>query len=142
MYGPHCTHDSIILVYEKNITPCSLLKVSRCFGETHLHHIQVKAGGKLLPPAFSLVSCSAYFLDPEDGDDIFSETSVVFQQTTRRYIPEDSTLHNHRCENLKSYIIHLCIHVVCDYGVLIQSLNLWTLSIVLFLDYFPYFEKI
>jgi hypothetical protein len=32
-----------------------------------------------------------------------SETSVDFQRTTRRYIPEDSTLHNHRCENLKSY---------------------------------------
>jgi hypothetical protein len=33
-----------------------------------------------------------------------SETSVDFQRTTRSYIPEDSILHNHRCENLKSYI--------------------------------------
>jgi hypothetical protein len=32
-----------------------------------------------------------------------SETSVAIQQTTRRHIPEDDTLHNHRCENLKSY---------------------------------------
>jgi hypothetical protein len=32
-----------------------------------------------------------------------SETSVETQQTTRRHIPEDDTLHNHRCENLKSY---------------------------------------
>jgi hypothetical protein len=32
-----------------------------------------------------------------------SETSVDFQRTTRRYIPENSTLHNHGCENLKSY---------------------------------------
>jgi hypothetical protein len=32
------------------------------------------------------------------------ETSDDFQQTTRRYIPEDSTFHNHRCENLKSYV--------------------------------------
>jgi hypothetical protein len=32
-----------------------------------------------------------------------SETSVETQRTTRRYIPEDGTLHNHRCENLKSY---------------------------------------
>jgi hypothetical protein len=31
------------------------------------------------------------------------ETSVDTQQTTRRYIPEDGTLHNHRCENLRSY---------------------------------------
>jgi hypothetical protein len=33
-----------------------------------------------------------------------SETSVPSQQSTRRHIPEDDTLHNHRCENLKSYI--------------------------------------
>jgi hypothetical protein len=41
------------------------------------------------------------------------ETSVETQRTTRRYIPEYSTLHNHRCENLKSYkvwaLIALCI---------------------------------
>jgi hypothetical protein len=33
-----------------------------------------------------------------------SETSVGTQRTTRRYIPEDGTFHNHRCENLKSYM--------------------------------------
>jgi hypothetical protein len=33
-----------------------------------------------------------------------SERSVDFQRTTQRYIPEYSTLHNHRCENPKSYI--------------------------------------
>jgi hypothetical protein len=39
-----------------------------------------------------------------------SETSVDFQQTTRRYIPEDSTIYNHRCENLKFYMIRLVAH--------------------------------
>jgi hypothetical protein len=29
--------------------------------------------------------------------------SVDTQQTARRYISEDDTLHNHRCENLRSY---------------------------------------
>jgi hypothetical protein len=33
-----------------------------------------------------------------------SETSVDTQRTTLRYIQEDDTLHNYRCENLKSYI--------------------------------------
>jgi hypothetical protein len=33
-----------------------------------------------------------------------SETSVDFQQATRRYIPEDTILQNHRCENLKSIL--------------------------------------
>jgi hypothetical protein len=32
-----------------------------------------------------------------------SEMSVATQQTTRRHIPEDGTLHNHHCENLESY---------------------------------------
>jgi hypothetical protein len=34
-----------------------------------------------------------------------SETSGPTQRTTRRHIPEDDTLHNHRCENLKSYTV-------------------------------------
>jgi hypothetical protein len=34
-----------------------------------------------------------------------SETSVDFQRITRRYIPEDRTLHNDRWENHKSFII-------------------------------------
>jgi hypothetical protein len=32
-----------------------------------------------------------------------SETSANFQPTTRHYIPECETVHNHRSENLKSY---------------------------------------
>jgi hypothetical protein len=32
------------------------------------------------------------------------KTSVDFQRATRRYIPEDRTLHNHCCEKLKSCI--------------------------------------
>jgi hypothetical protein len=34
-----------------------------------------------------------------------SETSVETQRTTRRHIPEDDNLQNHRCKNLKSYIV-------------------------------------
>jgi hypothetical protein len=34
-----------------------------------------------------------------------SETPVGFQRTKRRYIPEDKTLHNYRCENLTSFIV-------------------------------------
>jgi hypothetical protein len=32
-----------------------------------------------------------------------SETSVDFQRTAQRYIPEDRIVHNHVCENFKSY---------------------------------------
>jgi hypothetical protein len=38
------------------------------------------------------------------------ETSVDTQRTTRRHIPDDDTLHNHRCENLKSYTTNSIRH--------------------------------
>jgi hypothetical protein len=37
-----------------------------------------------------------------------SATVTGFQRTARRYFPGSSTLHNHRCENLKSYRISVC----------------------------------
>jgi hypothetical protein len=40
-----------------------------------------------------------------------SETSVDFQRTTRRYVSEGSTLHNHRCENLKSYTVEISEYI-------------------------------
>jgi hypothetical protein len=36
-------------------------------------------------------------------EDEGNETMVDFQRTTWRYVPEDGTLYNHHCENLKSY---------------------------------------
>jgi hypothetical protein len=43
-------------------------------------------------------------LDNEDGGDIFLRNVGSLSADTRRYISEDSTLHHHRCENLKCYI--------------------------------------
>jgi hypothetical protein len=40
-----------------------------------------------------------------------SETSVN-TRTTQRHIPEDDILHSHRCESLKSYIIHVLHQVL------------------------------
>jgi hypothetical protein len=41
-----------------------------------------------------------------------SETSVDTQRTTRCHIPEDDTLHNQHCEDLKSYIARAFSSVV------------------------------
>jgi hypothetical protein len=41
-----------------------------------------------------------------------SETLVNFYQTTRRYNPDDSNLHTHRRENLKSYCVFICAHLI------------------------------
>jgi hypothetical protein len=43
-----------------------------------------------LTPAFMLVSCSVYYTLRMDAA-CSSETSVDFQQTARRYVPEDNT---------------------------------------------------
>jgi hypothetical protein len=50
-----------------------------------------------LPPALTLVSCSAYFSILKMEAICCSETSVDFQLTTRRYIPEDVTLLGSDC---------------------------------------------
>jgi hypothetical protein len=56
-----------------------------------------------LPSTFTLVSCLAYFSTLKMEATCSSATSVDFQRTARRYIPEDRTLSNHFCENLNSY---------------------------------------
>jgi hypothetical protein len=47
-----------------------------------------------------LYEAGSKFFNPEDRSDIFLWNVVEFQLTTLCYIPEDRTLHNHRCENL------------------------------------------
>jgi hypothetical protein len=54
-----------------------------------------------------LVSCLTYSILKIEAV-CSSETSVDFQQAIRRCIPEDSTHHNHHCENLKSYLFLGC----------------------------------
>jgi hypothetical protein len=56
-----------------------------------------------------------------------SETTVDFQRTERRYVPEDSTLHKHRCENLKS---HNSWSLCCSLIVEIFRATLWKSKIV------------
>jgi hypothetical protein len=67
------------------MTPCSPLRVNRRFGGTYRLHL-------FLLPAFTLVSCSAYSSTLKMEAISSPETSVDIRQTTRRYIPEDSTL--------------------------------------------------
>jgi hypothetical protein len=71
-------------------TPCSSLKVNRRFWGTHRALL-------CSPPAFTMVSCLAYCSALNMGAICSSETSVDFHRTTRRYIPEDSTLRYYPC---------------------------------------------
>jgi hypothetical protein len=63
-----------------------------------------------LLPAFTLLSCSAYSLVLKMEAIGCSETSVDFQQTTWRYMPEDSTLNKTRCwvSRILMFLFHLC----------------------------------
>jgi hypothetical protein len=84
-----------------DITPCSLLKENRRFGGT-CPHLQGRFSR-------SLVSCLAYSSTLKIEATCSSETSGATQRITGRHIPEHDTLHNHRCENLKSYeIMSVC----------------------------------
>jgi hypothetical protein len=52
-----------------------------------------------------------------------SETLVNFYQTTRRYNPEDSNLHTHRRENLKSYMrLTVCFLCISECHVRLEGL--------------------
>jgi hypothetical protein len=50
-----------------------------------------------------------------------SETSAEYQRTTRHYISEDRTLHNHRCENLRFHWLTLFIFFVSFFISLVSS---------------------
>jgi hypothetical protein len=77
----------------------------------------------LLPPAFILLSSSTYSTLKMEAISS-SETSADFQRTTRHYIPEDSTLHIHHCENLKSCKrIHGCC--MCSLLHTMESISLF-----------------
>jgi hypothetical protein len=57
----------------------------------------------VLASCFMLVSCVAYSSTLEMEVMSSSQTSADFQWAKWHYISEDRTLHNHGCENLKSY---------------------------------------
>jgi hypothetical protein len=55
------------------------------------------------PPAFMLVSWSAYSSTLKMEATCSPKMSGDFQWTIWHYIPEERTFHNHHCDNLKSY---------------------------------------
>jgi hypothetical protein len=57
----------------------------------------------LLAARFMLVSCLSYSSTLKMEMTCSSEMLIDFQQTTWLFIPEDTGLHNHRCENLIYY---------------------------------------
>jgi hypothetical protein len=82
-----------------DLTPCSPLKVNRRFGGTFRFHVQ----GRRISQVRNQREAGSKHSSALKKKICSSETSVDFQQTTRFYISDDRTLHNHRRENLKFY---------------------------------------
>jgi hypothetical protein len=75
------------------------------------------------PPAFTLFSCLVYSSTLK-MEATCSATSVNFERTARRYIPEDRTLRNYLCEDLKSYIWN-CLFLQHAYPVILGLFTLF-----------------
>jgi hypothetical protein len=99
----YCTLNHFTKSTIWDITPCISLKLNRRFGEIYLLNVQGRISRKRhqresrrqaewLAQLIRLWKWKAIYS---------SETSVDFQRTTRRCIPEGSTHHNHFCENPK-----------------------------------------
>jgi hypothetical protein len=56
-----------------------------------------------------------------------SETTIEFYRTIRRYIPEARTLRNHRCENLRSYIMQDCLSLRMLVQNVAEAIHIWDL---------------
>jgi hypothetical protein len=54
----------------------------------------------MLATRFMLVSCLVSSSNIKTETTCSLETCLDYQRTTRRYIPEDNTIHKHRCEKL------------------------------------------
>jgi hypothetical protein len=72
-----------------DIMPCSPLIVKRCFGGTYRFHLQGRRISRAKKKRESRWQAR--------------------QPTTRRYVPQDRILHNHRCENLKTWKLNLTL---------------------------------
>jgi hypothetical protein len=83
-----------------DMAPCSLLKFNLRFGGTCPIHLQG-------PKIYQI----------RNQHEAGSKQSCDFQQTTRCYIPESGYLHNHLCENLKTYKYKLFLSSRAVYSV-------------------------
>jgi hypothetical protein len=84
--------------YLLDISPCSPLKVNPRFGGMCQLYLRGRRISHARNQLESTWQAELFLMEMEVTR--FSETSVDFQRTTRRYIPEDNTLLKRRCENL------------------------------------------
>jgi hypothetical protein len=98
-----------------HVTPFRLVELYWRIREKYCLYLQ---GRKISQKVHYACCFLAYSLTLKMEAICSSEMSVAIQQTTRRFFPEDDTLHNHRCENLKSYIFDRLHGVISEDALL------------------------
>lgn len=88
-----------------NIKPCSRLKFEKCFWREFRLHLQ----NQRIHPEWSKYQ-----------EELSSELSAGFQWTVLHCVPEDRSVHNHRCETwtpaeLNASVIIICSHILVRY---------------------------
>jgi hypothetical protein len=83
-----------------DITPFNPLKVNRGFGGTCRFHLHLSL-------AFTQVSYLGYFSTLKMEATCYSKTSVDFQKTTQRFIPEDRTPKFHFRVHMSSPLVSI-----------------------------------
>jgi hypothetical protein len=116
------------------------IKNQRRFGGTYQLHLQGRRINRAIKQicfhtGFSLAYSSILKME----EICSSETSVDTQRSRLRYIPEDGTLHNHRCENLKSYALRCVWRLypfICPVYFLrnYSRLTTWIILLVVYLS--------
>jgi hypothetical protein len=81
------------------------LSSSRQMPEWCLDYVEFYLLRPLLATCFQAGFLLGLFFDHEDGVEIFLRKFSDFLRNIRRYILEHKTLHNHCCENLRSYLV-------------------------------------
>jgi hypothetical protein len=85
--------------------PCSPIEGIQRFRETYRVHFQVLRESQEISLCLPVGAISLAYSSILKMDAVFSpETSVNLYRILRRHIQENSTLHSHRCQNLKSNI--------------------------------------
>jgi hypothetical protein len=92
----------------QDISPYSPLKVNRHFGRTCRLHLQ----GRMSRARYRRERQASILLRPWRWRWYIPSKHQWTLTDYTAFIPVDSTLHNHRCENLKSYIISYISHIV------------------------------
>jgi hypothetical protein len=92
-------------ISQKSIRPYSPLKVNRRFGETYRLHLQGRRISRARNQREIRWQAELIFRPWKWKRYIPPKRRLTFNPLyIQRYIPKDGTLHNHRCENLKSHI--------------------------------------